>query len=242
VHNQLHPTLPITIRKFHVLHGCTSQGLYESSAMFFRYDPSVMSPAASRGTTPPSEQDPGPANLREFLFFGDVESDWRQEGEEDWDVDGQQAARGYNEVIWAEAARSWDAGRLAGVFVRGRVLLIPAHGASADGRSSARTRATGPRISCSAIFPLRRCITSSSASRARPSRLRTSLHLRQGWSSRQITPARAQSIHHTYQRLARAPPVGQMRTRTDHGGVEGAGKGWSTGCRVCRGEEGRPDM
>lgn len=86
--------------------------------MFFRYDPSVMSPSASRDTTPLSEQDPGPADQREFLFFGDVESDWRQEGEEDWDVDGQQAARAYNEAIWAEAARRWDARRLAGVFVR----------------------------------------------------------------------------------------------------------------------------
>jgi len=119
-HRQLHPTLPITIRKFHVLHGCTSKGVYESSAMFFRYDLGAMSATASRNTTPPSDRDLGPADQREFLFFGDVESDWRQEGEEDWDVDGQQTARAYNEAIWTEAARSWGAGRLAGVFVRCR--------------------------------------------------------------------------------------------------------------------------
>jgi cAMP phosphodiesterase len=54
---------------------------------------------------------------REFLFFGDVESDWRREGEESFDAEGQAKAREYNEAIWTEAADSWDHGRLAGVFV-----------------------------------------------------------------------------------------------------------------------------
>jgi len=110
-HTQLHPTLPITTHKFHVLHGCTSQGVYESSAMFFRYDPSVM-PSAPRATNPPKS-----ALLREFLFFGDVESDYRGKGDEDVEVDNQIRARAYNEAIWAEAAEGWDAGRLVGVFV-----------------------------------------------------------------------------------------------------------------------------
>lgn len=119
-HTQLHPTLPITTHKFHVLHGCTSHGQYESSAMFFRYDPNVMA-------LTPMEEDPpeaGPSRRpslsgagREFLFFGDLESDWRREGDEDWDQEGQTKAREYNEAIWSEAAESWDHGRLAAVFV-----------------------------------------------------------------------------------------------------------------------------
>jgi hypothetical protein len=76
--------------------------------MFFRYDPSVMG-AVSGGTSR--------GNMREFLFFGDVESDYRGEGDEDVEVENQNRARAYNEAIWAEAAEGWEAGRLAGVFV-----------------------------------------------------------------------------------------------------------------------------
>jgi hypothetical protein len=53
----------------------------------------------------------------EFLFFGDVESGWRRKGEEGYDVEHVRLADGYNRAIWEEAARSWDAGRLAGIFV-----------------------------------------------------------------------------------------------------------------------------
>lgn len=100
----LHPTLPITTRKFHVLHGCTSKGVYESSAIFFRYQ--------RRGAAGSSSQ-----SGREFLFFGDVESDWRRQGEGGVDREGQVQARGYNGVVWHHAARVWDEDRLAGVFV-----------------------------------------------------------------------------------------------------------------------------
>lgn len=83
--------------------------------MFFRYDPSVLS-TRSRANTPPREA----GLLREFLFFGDVESDYRRKGEEHVEVDNQAVAKAYNEAIWAKAAESWDAERLAGVFVSDR--------------------------------------------------------------------------------------------------------------------------
>lgn len=98
---QLHPSLPITTHQFDVLHGCTSKGPYDSSAVFFRYDPRLA-------------EDVGVE--REFLFFGDMESDWRRKGEEGHDSEGRAAAEKYNTAIWTEAAESWDVGRLAGVF------------------------------------------------------------------------------------------------------------------------------
>jgi hypothetical protein len=54
---------------------------------------------------------------REFLFFGDVESEWRQNGEEGFNAEGAKRAGDMCREIWAEAAGSWDEGRLAGVFV-----------------------------------------------------------------------------------------------------------------------------
>lgn len=141
VHRPLHSGLPITTLKFHVSHGCTSKGTYESSAMFIRYDPEAVggtpSGSASAGPSEPSVPRRGSrsssrlaqaesssagsetsaSGRREFLFFGDVESDFRLPGEEGHDVEGRDRAREYNQAIWEEAARSWDQGRLAGIFV-----------------------------------------------------------------------------------------------------------------------------
>jgi hypothetical protein len=131
-HRPLHPTLPISTLQFHVAHGCTTKGLYESSAIFIRYDPSSLAKskdhlsrnlnsshsarkrdrAQERG-----EDEEDIADGREFLFFGDVESGWRGKGEEEYEKEHGRIVEGYNQAIWEEAARSWDEGRLAGVFV-----------------------------------------------------------------------------------------------------------------------------
>jgi hypothetical protein len=84
--------------------------LYESSAIFFRYDPAAIS------DEPEPEVGQG-EGYREFLFFGDVESEYRKEGEEDVETVSKEDAAKMNRTIWEEAARGWDAGRLAGVFV-----------------------------------------------------------------------------------------------------------------------------
>lgn len=112
---------------FPIAHGRTSHGPYSSSAAFLRYDPTLLSsrPASraasqSKLSTPPdedkSEIDDGSAG-REMLFFGDFESSWRSAGEEDVDLEAGTSAADLNEQIWKQAAKSWDQGRLAGVFV-----------------------------------------------------------------------------------------------------------------------------
>jgi hypothetical protein len=109
--------------------------------MFIRYDPEALdqrerdqelgselpskgktdSKTAPAGATEEQDgrRDAGPqrGSGREFLFFGDVESEWRNEGEEGYDAAGAKRAGDMCGEIWAEAARSWDEGRLAGVFV-----------------------------------------------------------------------------------------------------------------------------
>ncbi|KAK4684208.1 hypothetical protein P7C73_g5988, partial [Tremellales sp. Uapishka_1] len=106
-HRPIHPTLPITSLTFPVAHGCTSHGLYESSAMFIRYDPSSME------RKPIDGEDGG----SEFLFFGDVESDYRAEGEEEVGKEIGLQAKELNKVVWEEAAKSWKEGRLTGIFI-----------------------------------------------------------------------------------------------------------------------------
>ncbi|RXK39903.1 hypothetical protein M231_02837 [Tremella mesenterica] len=54
---------------------------------------------------------------REFLFFGDVESGWRSEEERNVDQARGEESERLNRAIWEEAATSWIAGRLAGVFI-----------------------------------------------------------------------------------------------------------------------------
>ncbi len=108
VHLPLHPTLPISTFAFPVAHGATSHGLYESSAMFIRYDPSLLP-----DTTSTDDDGRG----REFLFFGDVESGWRPEGEEGVNHGAASQAVDMNRVIWEEAARSIRDGRLGAIFV-----------------------------------------------------------------------------------------------------------------------------
>jgi hypothetical protein len=112
-----------------VAHGCTSKGLYESSAVFIRYDPAAISddpePEVGRGE-----------GYREFLFFGDVESDYRAKGDEAVGKEGQVGAAKMNKAIWEEGARGWDAGRLAGIFVSNPVRLT---GFSIHDRLNART-------------------------------------------------------------------------------------------------------
>lgn len=114
---------------FPVAHGRTSQGPYASSAAFIRYDPTLLvSRPASRRPSQAQvlmQSDDGQEAMeltdesagRELLFFGDFESSWRSSGEENVDAEGREASQQLNEVIWKQAAESWDQGRLAGIFV-----------------------------------------------------------------------------------------------------------------------------
>ncbi|WVR06780.1 hypothetical protein IAU60_003815 [Kwoniella sp. DSM 27419] len=136
MHRPLHPTLPITLLTYPVVHGCTSKHTYESSAMFIRYDPGAIT------KTPPSTQPPSPTahppgsdgesagvngykrwrheqggSGREFLFFGDVESSYRRPGEEGIDVERGKEAERMNGSIWREAAKSFNQGRLCAIFI-----------------------------------------------------------------------------------------------------------------------------
>ena len=84
--------------------------MYGSSAMFIRYD-------SESANTPAGASQADAA--REFLFFGDAESDYRPKDEDNVSADHQVHAKECNEAIWTEAAESWDAGRLGAVFVSG---------------------------------------------------------------------------------------------------------------------------
>lgn len=134
VHRPLHPRLPISNLAFPVAHGSTSHGSYPSSAMFIRYDPAAMTeldmldsrPASpTNGTTPfklhveqPLEPHEREKQGREFLFFGDMSSEYRSELQQDVAPEERHEAARLNKEIWKAAAKSWDDGRLAGVFVR----------------------------------------------------------------------------------------------------------------------------
>lgn len=120
---------------FPLSHGATSRGPYGSSAIFVRYDPSILAsmPASRRQSLTTSDgpddtlasvpsvhsltslDDGGEA---EFLFFGDFESSYRAPGSEGVDASGAQAAALHNRAVWEQAARSMRAGRLSSVFVR----------------------------------------------------------------------------------------------------------------------------
>lgn len=136
IHAQLHPSLPITQLVFPVSHGRTTSGPYGSSAFFLRYDPSVLesappSRAASQtsalsskrnsfqANSPPplGDGDPMEPMGREFLFFGDVESRWRPESQQDWGIEAGKYADEMNVKVWEQAATSVRQGRLAGIFV-----------------------------------------------------------------------------------------------------------------------------
>ena len=113
-HRPLHPTLPITTLLYPVAHGCTSKGVYESSAVFVRYDPGALKEQPQALKTAKDHEE----GRSEFLFFGDVESAWRAKGEEDVGETTRAKASKLNKEIWEEAARSIREGRLAGIFVR----------------------------------------------------------------------------------------------------------------------------
>lgn len=132
-HSQLHWTLPVSTLLFPTSHGCTSQGAYPSSAVFVRYDPSLLSiePQASASasasqsklSTPPDEESVAGdgagagSSGSEFLFFGDVESAWRAPSEEHIDKANAELAHRLNHVIWQRAAQSFAQGRLSSIFV-----------------------------------------------------------------------------------------------------------------------------
>ncbi|WVQ67318.1 uncharacterized protein L199_005514 [Kwoniella botswanensis] len=118
VHRPLHPTLPISLLTYPVAHGCTSKNTYESSAMFIRYDPSALTqtPPSSSSHSPSSTTE-GKGKGKEFLFFGDVESSYRNPGEEDIDIERGKEAKRLNEHIWKEASKSFKDGRLCGIFI-----------------------------------------------------------------------------------------------------------------------------
>lgn len=112
--------------------------------MFIRYDPDALARPSDKGNADAHANEPDGADAeasessgdrndqegyerrqeanqkqkqREFLFFGDVESEWRQNGEEGFNPEGAKRAGDMCREIWAEAAGSWDEGRLAGIFV-----------------------------------------------------------------------------------------------------------------------------
>lgn len=118
--------------------------------MFIRYDPLAVS---DRRESRAEDRD---LTGREFLFFGDVESEYRKEGEEGVRSDlGMEAGR-MNKAVWDEASRSIRDGRLAGIFVsrtatfdRPRLMGY---------RSNARTTRRDLPISCLVTSRLRACI------------------------------------------------------------------------------------
>lgn len=88
--------------------------------MFIRYDPLALARESHDTDSKERFERDGAArqgSQREFLFFGDVESEWRKEGEEGYDAEGAKRAGDMCREIWREAAGSWDEGRLAGIFV-----------------------------------------------------------------------------------------------------------------------------
>lgn len=54
---------------------------------------------------------------KEFLFLGDMESAYRNTGENGTHQELRAKASRLNSMIWAEAASSWIEGRLCGIFV-----------------------------------------------------------------------------------------------------------------------------
>lgn len=86
--------------------------------MFIRYDPSALTqtpPSSSSHSS--SSTTKGKGKGKEFLFFGDVESSYRNSGEEDIDIERGKEAKRLNEHIWKEASKSFKDGRLCGIFV-----------------------------------------------------------------------------------------------------------------------------
>lgn len=115
-HEPLHPFLPFSTLTYPVSHGCTSKGTYASSAMFIRYDSIPIN--RMNGESVYRDEDDRSNSGREFLFFGDVESEYRKEGEEGEMLEQGRQAGVLNRAIWEVAAKSWVDGRLAGIFVR----------------------------------------------------------------------------------------------------------------------------
>ncbi|WVQ80159.1 hypothetical protein IAT38_002264 [Cryptococcus sp. DSM 104549] len=118
-HRQFHDTLPLSIVSYPVVHGSTSRETYESSAMFIRYDPSLLGPSTAASSVDGDgfvEDQPNGAG-KEFLFFGDLEGSFRQLGDEKIDADRAKESKVLNKTIWQEAAKSWKDGRLCGIFI-----------------------------------------------------------------------------------------------------------------------------
>ncbi|KAK8864671.1 hypothetical protein IAR55_001922 [Kwoniella newhampshirensis] len=114
----LHPELPLSVSTYPVVHGLTSRGHYDSSAMFIRCRPDGTCPRAGsngNGALRPRDQDPDAG--RQVLFFGDVESSFRRPGDEDVDMDRRDLAGEMTRAIWTEAAKSWNEGMLCGIFI-----------------------------------------------------------------------------------------------------------------------------
>lgn len=72
------------------------------------------------------------------MFFGDIETGWRHDGEGEVDQDAGERAGNLNKDVWEEAARSWREGRLAGIFVS------PFAGRSRAGIRADRRRSSVP--------------------------------------------------------------------------------------------------
>jgi cAMP phosphodiesterase len=96
--------LGISTSQMPVAHGNTSKGVYESTAFFVRLD------EYSEAADDHDEPHPG----AELLFWGDVESKL--------DDHNDPAAQELHASVWREAAKSWDEGRLTGIFVSSKEI------------------------------------------------------------------------------------------------------------------------
>ncbi|WWD17019.1 hypothetical protein CI109_101455 [Kwoniella shandongensis] len=128
----LHPELPFSVSTYPLVHGLTSRGHYDSSAMFIQCRPSGEAPKRPERNPSPTistnangngngnglanrteDKDTG----RQLLFFGDLESSFRKPGEEEVDAMRKDLAGEMNRTIWTQAAKSWKEGKLAGIFI-----------------------------------------------------------------------------------------------------------------------------
>ncbi|WVO19407.1 uncharacterized protein IAS62_000688 [Cryptococcus decagattii] len=102
------------VRLYPLVHGCTSKEIYESSGAFIRHLPLPYLPLK---TAPHVRSRRKPMEGKEFLFLGDMESAYRNTGENGTHQEVRAKASRLNSMIWEEAASSWIEGRLCGIFI-----------------------------------------------------------------------------------------------------------------------------
>lgn len=202
--------------------------------MFIRYDPAAIS----------DEDDPEVGQgegYREFLFFGDVESDYRAKGEEEVGADGKEGAARMNRAIWEEGARGWDDGRLAGIFV------------SLESTCKSELRLISDRMlvrfSASGSLDVRPHHSSRSVSRAENPRIigekakaRIVSEVDGRLAEVKATAGRSQGVCHPYQGVFGPSRFGQERPRTYNVRIRSIRRAGTIGGKVYGGESRRSYM